>query len=113
LGKTYSGEHEVPTYSYECKKCSHTFDLFHGITADPSVKCPECASKCRRLLGIGAGIIFKGSGFYETDYKRNGGNGNGSSVSGNGKKSESTDTSKACKADSSAKDSSSSSKSSD
>ncbi len=59
----------MPTYTYECKKCGHEIDLFHGISARPRVKCEECGGACRRLLGTGAGIIFKGSGFYETDYK--------------------------------------------
>lgn len=59
----------MPTYTYECKKCGHEMDLFHAISAKPRVKCDECGGACRRLLGAGAGIIFKGSGFYETDYK--------------------------------------------
>ncbi len=59
----------MPTYTYECKKCGHEMDLFHPISAKPRVKCDECGGACRRLLGAGAGIIFKGSGFYETDYK--------------------------------------------
>ncbi len=59
----------MPTYTYECKKCGHEMDLFHAISASPRVKCDECGGSCRRLLGTGAGIIFKGSGFYETDYK--------------------------------------------
>ena len=59
----------MPTYTYECKKCGHEMDLFHGISASPRPKCEECGGSCRRLLGSGAGIIFKGSGFYETDYK--------------------------------------------
>ena len=59
----------MPTYTYECKKCGHEMDLFHSMTAAPRVKCEECGGSCRRLLGSGAGIIFKGSGFYETDYK--------------------------------------------
>ena len=59
----------MPTYTYECKKCGHEMDVFHSITASPRPKCEECGGSCRRLLGSGAGIIFKGSGFYETDYK--------------------------------------------
>jgi putative FmdB family regulatory protein len=59
----------VPTYSYECGSCAHVFDVFHGISAEPTVKCESCGKKCKRLLGTGAGIIFKGSGFYETDFK--------------------------------------------
>ncbi len=73
----------MPTYSYECKKCAHVTAVFHGISATPTVKCSECGGATRRLLGSGAGLIFKGSGFYETDYKRNGSNGsNGAGKSG-------------------------------
>ena len=59
----------MPTYSYECKKCGHVVDKFHSMSKSPRVRCPECKGACRRLIGIGSGIIFKGSGFYETDYK--------------------------------------------
>lgn len=68
----------MPTYTYECIKCGHQFDCFHSITAKPKVLCEKCQGKCERLIGNGAGIIFKGSGFYETDYKKKGNNGNGS-----------------------------------
>lgn len=61
----------MPTYEYVCDKCNHEFELFQSMKDDPIDKCPECNSKrVRRLIGGGAGIIFKGSGFYETDYKR-------------------------------------------
>ncbi len=59
----------MPTYSYQCKKCSHTFDVFHGMSATPKIKCEACGGRTERLLGTGAGLIFKGSGFYETDFK--------------------------------------------
>ncbi|MEA3365602.1 MAG: FmdB family zinc ribbon protein [Candidatus Hydrogenedentes bacterium] len=60
----------MPTYTYECQKCHRTTDVFHAMTQSPRVKCPFCgSSRMKRLLGTGAGIIFKGSGFYETDYK--------------------------------------------
>ncbi len=59
----------MPTYTYECKKCSHAFDVFHGMNAKPRVRCKDCKGPCRKLLGTGSGIIFKGTGFYETDYK--------------------------------------------
>lgn len=62
----------MPTYDYECEKCGYSFEAFHSMS-DPSIKdCPECHSQntVKRLIGCGAGIIFKGSGFYETDYKR-------------------------------------------
>jgi putative FmdB family regulatory protein len=60
----------VPTYEYECTACPHTFEKFQSITARPLRKCPKCGGTVRRLIGAGAGVIFKGSGFYETDYKR-------------------------------------------
>lgn len=61
----------MPTYEYECDACGHTFEEFQSMTAAPIKKCPECRKlKVRRKIGSGAGIIFKGSGFYETDYKR-------------------------------------------
>ena len=59
----------MPTYSYECVKCEHMFEVFHQMSAIPKIKCEECSGKCMKLIGTGAGIIFKGSGFYETDYK--------------------------------------------
>lgn len=65
----WEGEYAVPTYSYECVKCNHLFDVFHTMSAKPRVKCKHCRSRCRKLLGSGSGIIFKGSGFYETDFK--------------------------------------------
>ncbi len=60
----------MPTYEYECSKCGHTFERFQSMNEEPVKRCPKCRCKVRRLLGVGAGIIFKGSGFYETDYKR-------------------------------------------
>ena len=69
--KSVNEEHqEVPNYSYECKQCHHEFEMFHSMSASPRVKCAECGGPCKQLLGTGAGIIFKGSGFYETDYRR-------------------------------------------
>ena len=60
----------MPTYAYRCGNCEHEFDLFQSITAKPVRKCPECSRlKVRRLIGTGAGIIFRGAGFYETDYR--------------------------------------------
>ena len=60
----------MPTYDYKCDACGHTFEEFQSITASPIRKCPACRKvKVKRLLGIGAGIIFKGSGFYQTDYR--------------------------------------------
>ena len=61
----------MPTYDYRCEACGHEMALFQGIKEDPIKTCPKCEEdKLRRLIGSGAGIIFKGSGFYETDYKR-------------------------------------------
>jgi len=60
----------MPTYDYECNACGHTFEKFQSITAPSTRKCPECKKlKLRRLIGMGAGVIFKGSGFYQTDYR--------------------------------------------
>jgi putative FmdB family regulatory protein len=69
----------MPTYEYECRSCKHRFEEFQSITDEPIKKCPKCGKAVRRLFGGGMGIIFKGSGFYTTDYKRSsavtGGNG--------------------------------------
>ena len=60
----------MPTYDYECDACGHTFELFQSITDGVKRKCPQCGkNKLRRLFGTGAAIMFKGSGFYETDYR--------------------------------------------
>lgn len=60
----------MPTYDYVCDACGHSFELFQGIKENPKKKCPECGkSKLRRLFGTGAAIVFKGSGFYQTDYR--------------------------------------------
>ena len=60
----------MPTYDYECDACGHAFEKFQPISAKPVRKCPRCGKlKVRRLIGTGAGVIFKGSGFYQTDYR--------------------------------------------
>ena len=60
----------MPTYDYACGACEHRFELFQSITAKAVKKCPVCGKlKVRRLIGTGAGVIFKGSGFYCTDYR--------------------------------------------
>ncbi|MBM80170.1 MAG: FmdB family transcriptional regulator [Planctomycetaceae bacterium] len=60
----------MPTYDYECRECGHEWELFQSIKANPIRKCPDCGKlKAKRVIGPGAGIIFKGSGFYETDYR--------------------------------------------
>lgn len=58
----------MPTYEYACPKCG-MFDLFQSMKDAPLVKCPTCRSKVKRQIGTGAGVIFKGSGFYQTDYR--------------------------------------------
>jgi putative FmdB family regulatory protein len=61
----------MPTYQYECSACDHAFEAMQSMAEKKLKKCPECGrSKLHRLIGGGSGIIFKGSGFYETDYKR-------------------------------------------
>jgi len=64
----------MPTYEYECAKCGKTFELFQSMKDAPLKTCIEetCKGEVRRLLGTGAGIIFKGSGFYQTDYRSTG-----------------------------------------
>jgi putative FmdB family regulatory protein len=75
----------MPTYEYECRSCKHRFEEFQSITDEPIKKCPKCGKAVRRLFGGGMGIIFKGSGFYTTDYKRSSAvSGPSSSSSGNG-----------------------------
>lgn len=58
----------MPTYEYKCDDCGYTFERFQGIKDKPITKCPKCSGNVRRLIGPGAGVIFKGSGFYATDY---------------------------------------------
>jgi putative FmdB family regulatory protein len=63
----------MPTYDYKCDACGHKFEQLQSINAGPLKKCPECGKlKLKRLLGTGVGVIFKGSGFYETDYRSEG-----------------------------------------
>lgn len=72
----------MPTYEYECKKCGHSFEILQSIKDSPLKKCPECGeNSLKKIISGGAGLIFKGSGFYLTDY--------------NGKSSKSKDTTKA------------------
>lgn len=59
----------MPTYEYECRKCGYHFEQFQNIMDEPLKRCPKCRCKVTRLIGTGSGIIFKGSGFYETDYR--------------------------------------------
>jgi putative FmdB family regulatory protein len=59
----------MPTYGYECKSCGHVFDVFQHMSDEPLKVCPQCGKELRRLINGGAGVIFKGSGFYVTDKK--------------------------------------------
>ncbi len=60
----------MPTYEYECTSCGHRFEVFQSMTEERLKDCPKCHKKLRRLVGSGAGIIFRGAGFYATDYRK-------------------------------------------
>ncbi|MFA5410909.1 MAG: FmdB family zinc ribbon protein [Candidatus Omnitrophota bacterium] len=60
----------MPTYEYECTHCGRNFEIFQKISDPPLGKCPKCNAQIRRLISSGSGIIFKGSGFYATDYRK-------------------------------------------
>lgn len=78
----------MPTYDYLCEACEHQFEEFQSITAEPLRKCPECGrNKLRRLIGGGAAVVFKGSGFYQTDYRSESYKKAAAAESGNGKSS--------------------------
>jgi putative FmdB family regulatory protein len=64
----------MPTYEYECPKCGHQFEESQSITAEPRKSCPQkgCRGRVRRLISAGGGLLFKGSGFYVTDYRSEG-----------------------------------------
>ncbi len=64
----------MPTYEYECQKCGSRFEQFQSITAEPLTTCPDdaCAGSVKRLISAGGGLLFKGSGFYITDYRSEG-----------------------------------------
>lgn len=59
----------MPTYEYGCQKCGHEFEQFQSIKDEPLKRCPKCKGKVARKIGTGAGLLFKGSGFYITDYR--------------------------------------------
>jgi putative FmdB family regulatory protein len=64
----------MPTYDYVCTKCGHEFEVFQSMKDKPLTQCPKCKKgRVKRLIGTGAGLLFKGAGFYETDYKRKSG----------------------------------------
>ena len=79
----------MPTYEYQCTECNYIFEEFQSITAEPLSECPMCGRAVRRLISAGVGIIFKGSGFYTTDYKKTSGSTTPSASSENTKESES------------------------
>ena len=60
----------MPTYDYKCTKCQYTFEHFQAMSDEPLVECPICSNSVRRLISGGTGLIFKGSGFYKTDYNK-------------------------------------------
>src|ERR1035438_7925208 len=60
----------MPTYEYECQKCGYHYELYQSIKDGPKRTCPKCHGRVKRLLGTGAGLLFKGSGFYITDYRK-------------------------------------------
>jgi len=64
----------MPTYENKCESCGHTFESFQNITSDPLTDCPECKKPgtLKRLIGRGSGVIFRGTGFYQTGYKSDG-----------------------------------------
>jgi putative FmdB family regulatory protein len=74
----------MPTYEYECLKCGHEFELFQSINAAPKRTCPACRGRVKRLVGTGAGLLFKGSGFHVTDYRKPGYSAAASKDSGTG-----------------------------
>lgn len=70
----------MPTYTYKCESCGYQYDKLQSITSQPDTKCPKCEGEVKRLIGAGVGIVFKGSGFYVTDYKNKNNSSNGSST---------------------------------
>ena len=75
----------MPTYDYKCTECEESFEFFQKMTDAPLQTCPNCGGKLKKMIGTGMTPIFKGSGFYETDYKKNTPKGNGSSGSSGNK----------------------------
>ncbi|KAB2925343.1 MAG: zinc ribbon domain-containing protein [Bacteroidetes bacterium] len=79
----------MPTYHYRCRGCRHEFEEFQSMKADPLRSCPSChKEELERVIGAGGGMIFKGTGFYLTDYKGSGGTAKGGTESAGGTKSE-------------------------
>jgi putative FmdB family regulatory protein len=65
-------EKYMPTYEYRCKNCNNLFEVFQSMSSEPVNECPKCGGSVKRLIGAGSGPIFKGTGFYQTDYKNAG-----------------------------------------
>lgn len=105
----------MPTYDYQCDSCGHEFELFQSMKDEAIRKCPKCKKlKLRRLFGTGAAIVFKGSGFYQTDYRSDSYKKEAKADSNNGEsKPKSDDKSKASTDSASSGDKSSSKKCSD
>ncbi len=104
----------MPTYDYECDACGHTLEIFQGINDPKKKKCPECGkNKLQRLFGTGAAIVFKGSGFYQTDYRSEGYKKAAKKDKESKKSSESSGSDKGSKGDSKAKSESKPAKKSD
>lgn len=80
----------MPTYDYKCNICSYTFEFFQSMKDEPLTTCPKCGGQLKRLIGPGAGPIFKGNGFYQTDYKNNNSNSNSKKSNNSSTKSESS-----------------------
>lgn len=80
----------MPTYDYKCLSCNYTFEYFQSMNDKPLTTCPKCGGQLKRLIGAGAGPIFKGNGFYQTDYKNNSSGSNSGNSKKNSAKSEST-----------------------
>jgi putative FmdB family regulatory protein len=59
----------MPTYDYRCRRCGEVFEVFHSMSDDRARRCPTCRARADRMIGTGAGLLFKGSGFYVTDYR--------------------------------------------
>ncbi|MFA5092940.1 MAG: FmdB family zinc ribbon protein [Candidatus Omnitrophota bacterium] len=72
----------MPTYEYECLSCKHKFEILQSITEKPKTKCPQCGKKVKKLISSTGGFIFKGTGFYATDYKKSSKSSISSSVGG-------------------------------
>jgi putative FmdB family regulatory protein len=91
----------VPTYEYKCSECEEVFEYFQKMTDEPMKTCPVCSGRLNRLISGGVGVIFKGSGFYTTDYKNNSHKGVDSKSTKETESSTSSDTKKESKKESS------------